>query len=192
MSRSVKWRQISSPFIVVLISIIVDHSCLSHTAHWFMLECKKDSQHISECFYTQFPPHPHPLSVISQPLPPKTPLRAQKAMTVLTEPIRAWHYCSWMCPDEFFLGCVLSSNGLCVSGPGVRLILETGSWQGPEVDVRGKDGIRLIPISLVIDPMDRRNTCVVAGRDKSYILIGFWMAQRFTWSLTDGCSFRLC
>lgn len=140
LSRFIKWWQISSPFIEALISIIVDGGCLSLTAHRSTLECKRDSQHTAECFY---PP------VISQPLPPKTPLRAQKAMTVLTEPIRAWHYCSWMCPDEFFLqGCVLSSNGLCVSGPGVRLILETGSWQGPEVAVSGRDGITFIPTSI--------------------------------------------
>lgn len=45
---------------------------------------------------------------------------------------------------------MLSSNGLCVSGPGVRLILETGSWQGPEVAVSGRDGITFIPTSIVV------------------------------------------
>lgn len=109
---------------------------ITAAANWFMYKHKKDSQHIAECF--DCTPQPPSLLLIHSPRWPKTPLRAQKGMTVLTEPIRAWHYCSWMCPDEFFLqGCVLSSNGLCVSGAGVRLILETGSWQGGEVDVRG-------------------------------------------------------
>lgn len=38
--------------------------------------------------------------------------------------------------------------------------------RGPEVDVRGINGITLIPTSLVIDQMDRHTTCVLAGRDK--------------------------
>lgn len=72
------------------------------------LKKKKHSPLWKKCFTL--------LSVFSRTLPPKSYLRAQQAMSVLTEPIGAWLHCGSACPDEYSCR-VLSSNGFCVSGP---------------------------------------------------------------------------
>lgn len=93
--------------------------------------------------------------------------RAHPSMTLLELNVSGWFF--------FFLQqCLLCSNGLCVSGPGVGIILETGSWQSPGVDFWGEDGIRFIPISLVIN--QKGQLVVVAGEMfcKWYILQVWW------------------
>lgn len=101
---------------------------------------------------------PHP--VISQPLPPTTPLRAQQAMTVLTEPIQAWHYCSWTCPDEFVRACMPGINGVCA-----LVAQELGSsWKQDHdrahMSMSGKGGVTLISIVQI----EWHNNYAAAGR----------------------------
>lgn len=121
--------KLSSP---LLISIIFDHSCLSHTADWFILQCKTESQHAAEC-----PPtllfhslcHPPPLCVLNRPW--QCSQSQSRRDTIVAECVRM-SLPRLACWAEMVCVCV------CVSGPGVGFLLETGSWRGSYVDVGGR------------------------------------------------------
>lgn len=163
-------------FPVLLISAIIDCCCCLHMLH-LNVDTRvhyRKSSHSSVCplppLLFHSPCHPKPHFVLRRPW--QCSQSSSKHDIIGAECVRMIFF--------FLQQCLLCSNGLCVSGPGVGIILETGSWQSPGVDFWGEDGIRFIPISLVIN--QKGQLVVVAGE-----MFCKWYILQVRW---ERCSFQ--
>lgn len=112
------------------------------------------SPHTSPFFHN--PCHPKPYFVLKRPWQCSQSSLSRDA--IVAECVRMIFF-------FFFLQrCVLlCSNGLCVSGPKVTIILETGSWQGTDVDV-------WVGVQMGLDPFHRPSSLIEWDRHNNPLL----------------------